>query len=159
MNITAEWISALCAGIAIGGGAMKWFGDRQILRRAAIPNVRADWTSGESGHFVTVRVVNRMTEDLRIFSVESKSLVVLRTNVFGNRGDVTDSTPDPTSKRIGVDWDVEAGATGFKSFRIAGANSKKWLRFTASTSAGTFRRLRFVAEHVDSDNITPVISR
>lgn len=125
---------------------MRWFKDRQTLKRAAIPNVRSEWSSGDAGHFVTVKVANRMTEDLRIYKVEARTRLVDEERTYDDGGSIIGSVRAPTSRCEKIDWRVEAGQTGFMNFRLDGADSRQWLRFTAATSAGTFRRLRFTAQ-------------
>lgn len=146
MEFTAQVASALSIGVAIGGGAMRWFKDRQTLRRAAIPNVRVLWKTEDAGHFIRVTVANRMTEDLRIYRVEAKAALGKAGHEYDYGGRVISTTLTPTSKREEIDWRIEAGASGTKEFQIVDPQCRCWLRFTASTSAGTFHRLKFVAE-------------
>lgn len=145
MEIDPEWFATLFSGMGIGGGAMKWAMDCRSARRATIPNVRAEWGGGSLGHSVSVTIQNRMDEDLLVYQTEAKARMIEQQH--GAYDPATGTAPvsyKPTSRREGLAWRVEAGATAKKQFFIEGADAPKWLRLTMSSSAKTVRKMRII---------------
>jgi hypothetical protein len=143
MEFDAGWVATLLTGIGLGGAAVGWYDQRRQRQRTAMPIIRGEWTSDDDGHSARVTIVNRLNEDLTVTRVEAKARLVHEERTYDPGGGIVRSVSTPMSHAEPIDWNIEANATNYRSFRIEGASSPRWLRFTISSSATTLSRKRF----------------
>jgi hypothetical protein len=139
-----EFASIAIAVLALAVSVFTQWQRRRDIARAALPIVRAEWTSGDAGHAVKITLVNRLDEDLLVSRAEAKARLMKAVTSYDAAGGMVVSELIPKSASEPLEWRVLAKDRGVETFRIDGADSPRWIRITVSSSNSTLRRKRLV---------------
>ena len=143
VEITPEWIAAITALMGMSGGFGAWIHARIVARRNSMAIIRASWSNGRGGFAVTVEIVNRLNEDIRVSLVEAKSEFAVPSLVDDGKGGGK-TVYNPHASPMPIDWLVEAEGRSKETFRVNGPETARWLRLTMSSSSKTLRCKRVI---------------
>lgn len=145
MEVTPEWVAVVLTLMGMSAGAGAWLQGQRHRSRAAIPIIRANWNVGKKGITAHVTIINRLNEDVYVTTAECPSIftVVTPSEYDPATGSCEFSyTPQPSPMTL--DWLVPALGESTETFTVDGAETRRWLRLTMTSSAKTLQRRRVI---------------
>lgn len=147
MEVTTEWVGAVLTLMGMSGAIGVWWQERRHKSRAAMPIIRTSWNVGECGFTVAVKIVNRLNEDVYVTTAEClSSFKVTKYGEYDPAKGTAEVSCTPQQSPMALDWLVPSLADSSETFTVDGANTRRWLCLTISSSAGTLRRKRLIVE-------------